>query len=252
MKNSAYFSAFAVIFLTASLFYFFGLSAGIIAVAAIGFALLFIKTLDTAGKIDFFSQKEDAKILDATILSDPRCLDIISTGFLGSKFIIPKSVIEDFQKKASFNDERIKNDARRALDIIARLKENEKISVRVENTVAVENPSDSPLIDMAKKFNSEIVTSDYEITKVGLINGVKVLNIHDLQLSLRQSFLPGDEMTIFVVKEGKDRNQGVGYLDDGTMVVIENGYFHIGKKVEVIVQSVLKNPNSKIIFAKLK
>ncbi len=254
MRKFAYFLVVVSVLLLILVFYLYGFKAGMIAAAAVVFAFLFAQAIQSSEKsfTFFHTKKDDAAILDSTILSDPRCIDIIASGFLGYKFIIPKNIIEEFQKKASSGDEKLKNEARRGLDIIARLRENEEINVRIEKPVSIENPTGLPIIDMAKKFSSKVITCNYEVTKVGLINGVKVLNINDLQLSLRQSFLPGDNITIFILKEGKDKNQGVGYLDDGTMVVVENGSSYIGKRVEVTVQSVLKNPNGKIIFTKIK
>ncbi|MCX7911114.1 MAG: TRAM domain-containing protein, partial [Endomicrobia bacterium] len=166
-------------------------------------------------------------------------------------FIIPKFLIEDFQKKTNVNDEHIRNLSRKALDIISRLRENENIKIEILDIPKLTNYKDN-LIQLAKQEHAQIITFDYEITKLGLIYGIKTLNLTELSISLKQAFLPGDELTVFVMKEGKDKNQGVAYLEDGTMVVVENGYSYIGKKTDVIVQSILKNSNGKIIFTKAK
>lgn len=200
----------------------------------------------------FKNEEKNKKILDMTILKDSRCPDIISTGFLGQHFIIPKILVEELQKDASSTQEKVRNEARKALDIISRLRENEKLKIEIKNP---KNPTTNyydSIINLAKETNAQIITSDYEITKRGLMAGVTVLNINELHLSLKQAFLPGDEISVFILKEGKDKNQGIAYLEDGTMIVIENGYHYIGKKVEVIVQSILKSSTGKIIFTKIK
>lgn len=252
MKRLAYMLAVITLITVIYTFYKYGIYAGLITSVTAVFSFIVAQMLYASESFVIFAKNEGVKILDFSLLSDPRCPDIISSGFFGNNFIIPKFIIEEFQKKASSDDEKAKNEARRGLDIIARLKENDRIKIRIEEPPKLKNSSGSPLIDMAVKTNSEIVTLDYEITKLGMINNVKILNVNDLQISLRQSFLPGDEFSIFVMKEGKDPNQGVGYLDDGTMVVIEKGNNYIGKKINVIVQSVLKNTSGKIIFTRLK
>lgn len=254
MKKFVYILLATIIILILITYYLYGLTPTVIFLIGIIIALVMADAMRTAGiDINIFKKyNQDIKLLDATMLTDSRCLDIVMTGFLGNKFIIPKFLIEDFQKKTNSTDDNIKNESRKALDTISRLRENENLKIEIIETQQSVVDHNQALIDIAKKTSSQIVTLDYNITKLGLINGVKVLNVNELYLSLKQAFLPGDEITVFVMKEGKDKNQGVGYLEDGTMIVIDNGYPYIGKKVNVLVQSILKNSNGKIIFTKVK
>ena len=235
-------------------YHLYGVIPTLIVIISIIISLILSDAINASG-IDmkiFKKNKEDFKILDETMLTDSRCPEIIMTGFLGTKFIIPKFLIEEFRKNTTSDDENTRNEARKALDIVSRLRENENLRIEIVSTKQKEQDKKQSIIDIAKETSSQVVTYDYSITKLGIINGVKVLNINDLQISLKQAFLPGDEFTVFVMKEGKDKNQGVGYLEDGTMVVVDNGSSYIGRKVNVVVQSVLKNSNSKIIFTKVK
>lgn len=232
----------------------FGIYPTIITIITSFLTLILYDILKSYGLgFELFENKEkNTKILDITILTDSRCPDIITTGFLGYKFIIPKFLIEKLQKETTSADEKKRNESRKALDIISRLRENEKLKIEIKNPKKLSQNYHDCLIELAKETKSQIITSDYEITKRGLIDGLTVLNINELNLSLKQAFLPGDEINVFILKEGKDKNQGVAYLEDGTMIVVENGYHYIGKKVDVIVQSILKNSTGKIIFTKIK
>lgn len=235
-------------------FFKFGIYSLIITITASFLTLILYDILRSYGlSFKIFQDKDkDTKILDITILTDSRCPDIITTGFLGYKFIIPKFLIEKLQKETTSPDEKKRNESRKALDIISRLRENEKLKIEIKNPKKLYQDYQDSLIELAKETKSQIITSDYEITKKGLINNLIVLNLNELYLSLKQAFLPGDEINVFILKEGKDKNQGVAYLDDGTMIVVENGCNYIGKKVDVIVQSILKNSTGKIIFTKIK
>lgn len=254
MKKFIYLCGVLLLALVITAYHLYGPTSSALLVTSIIISLILSDAINaTGGQIGIFKRKkDDRKLLDVTVLTDSRCLDIIMTGFLGNRFIIPKFLIDELHKKAKSEDEYLKNEARRALDIITRLKENDKLSIEISKEAPSNPDLKQAIIEMAKRRGLEVVTFDYSITKLGIINDVKVLNINDLYLSLKQTYLPGDELTVFVVKEGKEKNQGVGYLEDGTMVVVDNGYQYIGKKVNVLVQSILKSSNGKIIFTRIK
>lgn len=203
--------------------------------------------------IDIFkTEKKDIKILDETSLIDGRIVDIINSGFVSGTVVVPKFLVEKLQRMSNSDSDIERSKGRRALDIIARLGESEKIQFKISNTDFKENDIVKKIFMLAKIMKASVITTDFQMTKNGAIENIKVLNISDLSLALKTVILPGEDISIFVMKEGKEKNQGIGYLDDGTMVVVEDGYQYIGKKVDVRVQSILQTSNGKIIFTKIK
>lgn len=192
------------------------------------------------------------KILDTSAVIDGRIAEIAKTGFLDGVIYVPKFVLNEIQMLADSQENVKRNRARRSLDVLNELKEIPHINLKII-TRDYENihKTDEKLLKLAKDINGAIITNDYNLNKVAKIEGIKILNINDLAVALRQIYLPGEKLTIQVIKEGKERAQGVGYLPDGTMVVLENGKELIGKEVEVKVTSVLQTSSGRIIFTQL-
>ena len=193
------------------------------------------------------------KILDTSVIIDGRILDIIKTGFIEGDIVIPEFVLVELRHIADSADSLKRNRGRRGLDILNKIQT--EYGVEIYNTESEKSLEDIPEVDvkllkLAEKMGGSVVTNDYNLNKVASIQGVKVLNINELANAIKPIVLPGEEMTVFVVKEGKDQNQGVGYLDDGTMIVVENGRRLIGKNVKALVTSVLQTAAGRMIFVK--
>lgn len=190
-------------------------------------------------------------ILDTSVIIDGRVADVAETGFLGGQIVIPQFMLRELQQVADSADSTKRNRGRRGLDILQRIQKNNNLDVVVSD---VDFPDirevDHKLIELAKQINGKIVTNDFNLNKVAQLRGVQVLNINELANSLKPVVLPGEIMKVFVLKEGKEYNQGVAYLDDGTMVVIDNARKMIGKTIEISVTSVLQTTAGKMIFGK--
>ncbi|MEW6012879.1 MAG: hypothetical protein AB1602_05715 [Elusimicrobiota bacterium] len=228
--------------------------AGIISTSAIILLFLSLQILKKLGyDIDIFkANKKDIKIIDETAIIDGRILDIVNSRFLSGQIIVPKFIVEKLQKMSNSSDPIEKAKGRRGLDVIARLGENDKLPFKITSIDYENQEISKKIIMLAKELKASIITTDFMVNKNGAIENVSVLNVNDLALSLKPIILPGEEMGIFIMKEGKEKNQGVGYLDDGTMVVIEEGHNYIGRKMDVIVQSILQTSSGRIIFTKIK
>ncbi len=193
------------------------------------------------------------KILDTSVIIDGRILDIIKTGFLEGDIIIPEFVLVELRHIADSADSLKRNRGRRGLDILNKIQTEYGVEIfNTEQEKILEGipEVDVKLLKLAEKMNGSVVTNDYNLNKVASIQGVKVLNINELANAIKPIVLPGEEMQVFVVKEGKDQSQGVGYLDDGTMIVVENGRKLIGKNVNALVTSVLQTSAGRMIFVK--
>lgn len=192
------------------------------------------------------------KLLDTSAIIDGRIAEIAKTGFLDGVVLVPKFVLYEIQMLADSQESIKRNRARRGLDVLNELKEIPHINLKII-TRDYENilKTDEKILKLAKEINGAIVTNDYNLNKVARIEGIKVLNINDLAIALRQIFLPGEKLTVQIIKEGKEKSQGVGYLPDGTMVVLEKGKDYIGKEVEVKVTSVLPTSSGRIIFTQI-
>jgi uncharacterized protein YacL len=191
------------------------------------------------------------KILDTSVIIDGRIADIAETGFLDGVLVIPQFVLRELQLVADSADSLKRNRGRRGLDILQRIQKITALTVQiVEDDFPAVREVDMKLIELAKVYEGKIITNDFNLNKVAQLQGVAVLNINELANSLKPIVLPGEIMRVFILKEGKEYNQGVAYLDDGTMVVVDNARKLIGKNVDIAVTSVLQTTAGKMIFGK--
>jgi len=195
--------------------------------------------------------KKSYKILDTSVIIDGRIADIAETGFLDGVIVIPQFVLRELQLVADSADSLKRNRGRRGLDILQRLQKTASLQTQiVEDDYPTIREVDMKLIELAKGYEGKIITNDFNLNKVAQLQGVAVLNINELANSLKPIVLPGEIMRVFVLKEGKEYNQGVAYLDDGTMVVVDNARKMIGKTIDISVTSVLQTTAGKMIFGK--
>ncbi|MEL7656663.1 MAG: PIN/TRAM domain-containing protein [Bacillota bacterium] len=195
------------------------------------------------------------KILDTSVIIDGRIADIMKTGFIEGNVVIPEFVLVELRHIADSSDGLKRNRGRRGLDILNRIQS--EYGIEIYNTVSEKSLDEIPEVDvkllkLAQIMNGKVVTNDYNLNKVATIKGVEVLNINELANTLKPVVLPGEDMTLFLVKEGKESNQAVAYLDDGTMIVVEEGRRYIGQTINVTVTSVLQTAAGRMIFAKPK
>ncbi|HVM92044.1 MAG TPA: PIN domain-containing protein [Terriglobales bacterium] len=195
--------------------------------------------------------KKSYKILDTSVIIDGRIADIAETGFLDGLMVIPQFVLRELQLVADSADSLKRNRGRRGLDVLQRLQKTASPQIQiVEDDFPAVREVDLKLIELAKLYEGKIITNDFNLNKVAQLQGVAVLNINELANSLKPIVLPGEIMRVFILKEGKEYNQGVAYLDDGTMVVVDNARKMIGKTIDVSVTSVLQTTAGKMIFGK--
>jgi uncharacterized protein YacL len=195
--------------------------------------------------------KRSYKILDTSVIIDGRIADIAETGFLDGTIVTPQFVLRELQLVADSADSLKRNRGRRGLDILQRLQKSANLEIQiVEDDFPAVREVDLKLIELAKVYEGKIITNDFNLNKVAQLQGVQVLNINELANSLKPIVLPGETMRVFILKEGKEYNQGVAYLDDGTMVVVDNARKMIGKTIDVSVTSVLQTTAGKMIFGK--
>jgi uncharacterized protein YacL len=211
--------------------------------------------LDLSALGGIFSDKtarRDIKILDTSVIIDGRIADVAETGFLTGTLIIPQFILRELQQVADSADSSKRQRGRRGLDMLNRLQNNSSLDIQITET---DFPSvrevDLKLIELGKQMDAVIVTNDFNLNKVAQLRGVNVLNINELANALKPVVLPGEAMRVFILKEGKEYNQGVAYLDDGTMVVVDNARRLIGKNADIAVTSVLQTTAGKMIFGKL-
>jgi uncharacterized protein YacL len=195
--------------------------------------------------------KKSYKILDTSVIIDGRIADIAETGFFDGIVVTPQFVLRELQLVADSGDSLKRNRGRRGLDILQRLQKVASLQVLiVEDDFPGVREVDLKLIELAKLYEGKIITNDFNLNKVAQLQGVEVLNINELANALKPIVLPGETMRVFILKEGKEYNQGVAYLDDGTMVVVDNARKMIGKTIDVSVTSVLQTTAGKMIFGK--
>ena len=195
--------------------------------------------------------KKSYKILDTSVIIDGRIADIAETGFLDGTIVTPQFVLRELQLVADSADSLKRNRGRRGLDVLQRLQKVASLQIQiVEDDFPTVREVDMKLIELAKLYEGKIITNDFNLNKVAQLQGVEVLNINELANSLKPIVLPGETMKVFILKEGKEYNQGVAYLDDGTMVVVDNARKMIGKTIEISVTSVLQTTAGKMIFGK--
>lgn len=193
------------------------------------------------------------KILDTSVLIDGRVLDICKSGFLEGELVAPAFVLTELRHIADSADALRRNRGRRGLDVLRKLQQEAGSAVRVEEMDEWgAEEVDVKLLRLARALEGAVLTNDYNLNKVAGVAGVPVLNINELAGALRPAVLPGEEMTVRVVREGKEPNQGVAYLEDGTLVVIENGRRRVGETLEAEVTTVLQTSAGRMIFARIK
>ncbi|MBI5208657.1 MAG: TRAM domain-containing protein [Elusimicrobia bacterium] len=193
------------------------------------------------------------KVIDTSAIIDGRVMDICETKFLTGTLVVGRFVLQELHGLADSPDALKRARGRRGLDILSRLQESPDIPVRIVDKEYPEIPDvDGRVVRLAKDLGGRVLTTDFNLNKIAALEGVVCLNVNDLSLALKPVVLPGEAMSVFVMKEGKEREQGIGYLDDGTMVVVEDGRRHIGKRMEVGVTSILQTSAGRMIFAKAK
>jgi uncharacterized protein YacL len=195
--------------------------------------------------------KQAFKILDTSVIIDGRIADIADTGFLDGTVVIPQFVLRELQLVADSADSMKRNRGRRGLDILQRIQKMSHLNIQiVEDDFPNVREVDMKLIELAKIYDCKIVTNDFNLNKVAQLHGVEVLNINELANAMKPIVLPGETMRVFILKEGKEYNQGVAYLDDGTMVVVDNAKRVISKTIDIAVTSVLQTTAGKMIFGR--
>ncbi len=195
----------------------------------------------------------DVKLLDTSSIIDGRIADICETGFVEGTILIPQFILQELQNVADSYDPSKRTRGRRGLDVLKRIQSQEHAKVQITDRDFPQiREIDAKLVAMARAMGAKIITNDYNLNKVAELQGVKVLNINNLANALRPVVLPGEAMSVHVLREGREAGQGVAYLDDGTMVVVDNARKHVGKNVEVSVTSVLQTTAGRMIFTRLK
>ncbi len=198
-------------------------------------------------------QREEIIVLDTSVIIDGRIADICHTKFIEGKLVIPRFVLKELQQIADSADPIKRNRGRRGLDMLNKIRKSGHMEVKIhEEDLPEIRDVDAKLIKLAKMLNAKVFTNDYNLNKIAELQGVSVLNINELANALKPVVIPGELMEAKIVKEGKEYNQAVAYLDDGTMVVIDNARQLIGQTVKVIVTSVLQTAAGRMIFAKLE
>lgn len=199
------------------------------------------------------SRVSEPKILDTSVIIDGRIVDICRSGFIEGELVIPSFVLEELRHIADSQDALKRNRGRRGLDVLNMIQKELEFPVRIEHAeVNSDSEVDSALLKLAQKLGGKVLTIDFNLNKVANFQGVPVLNINELANAVKPIALPGEDMTVQVIKDGKENGQGIGYLDDGTMIVIDGGRRHIGESVNVTVTSILQTAAGRMIFAKPK
>ena len=207
------------------------------------------KNILSAGK----RQGRNMKMLDLSVIVDGRIMDICETHFITGSVVTPRFIVQELHHLAESPEHIQRAKGRRGLDILARLQESKVVAFKVlDRDIKDIKENTDKLVRIAKELGACIVTTDFNINKLAALENVTALNIHDLSIALKPVVLPGEDMPIFIMKDGKEKEQGVGYLDDGTMIVVEDGREFIGKKVDAVVQSILQTSQGRIIFTRVK
>ncbi len=197
------------------------------------------------------SKTKEVKIIDTSVLIDGRIADVVETGFLTGNLIVPRFVLQELQTVADSSDATKRQRGRRGLDILKRIQDSQEVAVKIyDKDYPNIKEVDAKLVELAKEMDGKVATTDFNLSKVAALQGVPVLNVNDLAGALKSVVLPGDTLTLFLAKEGKEKQQAVGYLDDGTMVVVDDGRRFLGKRVSAYVNSILQTPAGRMIFAR--
>lgn len=193
------------------------------------------------------------KVLDTSVVIDGRIYDIVKAGFLEGELVIPAFVLSELRHIADSGDAMRRNRGRRGLDVLSRIQIELRREVRVEERNYDDlDEVDVKLLRLTRELGGAVMTNDYNLNKVAGVSGVQVLNINELSAALRPIVLPGEEMSVQVIREGKEPGQGIAYLEDGTMVVVESGRRHVGETLEVVVTTVLQTNAGRMIFSRMK
>jgi uncharacterized protein YacL len=195
----------------------------------------------------------EIKILDMNVIIDGRVADVVDTHFLSGTLVVPRFVLTELHRLSDSEDPLKRARGRRGLDVLARLQENVSIPVKILDKDVPDVPeTEGKVVKLAREMGAKIVTTDFNVNKVASLEGVICLNVNDLSTALKTVVLPGEPMSVFIMKEGKEREQGIGYLDDGTMVVVDDGRRSIGKRAEAVVTSIHQTSNGRMIFTKAR
>lgn len=202
---------------------------------------------------EVFETVNKAKVLDTSVIIDGRIFEICETGFLEGPLVIPEFVLKELQHIADSSDSLKRAKGRRGLDVLNKIQKELDIEVRVtDRDYSEPSEVDLKLLKLAQELKGKVVTNDYNLNKVAEVHGVEVLNINELSNAVKPIAIPGEEMKVQVIKVGKEQGQGIAYLDDGTMIVVESGRSYVGKTIDVIVTSVIQTPAGRMIFGKPK
>ncbi|MCG6534474.1 MAG: PIN domain nuclease, partial [Syntrophales bacterium LBB04] len=193
------------------------------------------------------------RILDTSVISDGRIADICDSGFMEGELIVPRFVLNELQFVADSSDSMKRSRGRRGLDVLNHMQKSSNINIEiVEQDFPKIKGVDGKLVALAKKINAKLLTNDYNLNKVAELQGVRVLNVNELANAMKPVVLPGEQMMVKIIREGKEQGQGVGYLDDGTMIIVDNAQKLLNMNVEVVVTSVLQTTAGRMIFSELK
>lgn len=213
------------------------------------------KKIEEFNFFGFGQSKEpgDHRVLDTSVIIDGRIADISETGFLQGNLIVPRFVLDELQHIADSPDSMKRSRGRRGLDVLNRMQRSVGINIEImDQDFPKLKGVDAKLVALAKKMDAKIVTNDFNLNKVAELQGIKILNVNELANALKPVVLPGETMTVKIIKEGKEPGQGVAYLDDGTMIIVDHAQKHQGANVEVLVTSVLQTTAGRMIFSELK
>ena len=195
------------------------------------------------------SSAESAKLLDTSAIIDGRIADVVTTGFLAGPLLVPRFVLRELQRLADGADPLRRNRGRRGFEILKRLQDLHSVEI-LEADVPAATDVNTKLVELARERSARVVTTDYNLNRVAELSGVNVLNVNDLANALKPVALPGESLRVQVLREGKEPGQGVGFLEDGTMVVVEQGRRLLGQEVAVVVTSALQTSAGRMIFAR--
>jgi uncharacterized protein YacL len=212
-------------------------------------AILAILLAKEVPNIKLRKNKERLAILDSCALIDGRVLELAKAGFVPAKLVVPEFILAELQLLADGSDSHKRERARFGLEIVQQLQQEKSVSIDIERTKIYAKTTDDKLVKLAKEIGADLYTTDYNLNQVASIEGVRVLNVNELAHALRPSALPGEETEVKIIQSGSNRDQGVGYLDDGTMVVVDNAIKDIGKKLRVKISRSHQTVAGKMIFA---
>jgi uncharacterized protein YacL len=208
--------------------------------------------------VEFSKQVKGGRplVLDTSVIIDGRIADICDTSIIDTKLIVPRFVLQELQSIADSSDKIKRNRGRRGMDMLKRMQNNPKVELQMHEANLPElrdfQKVDERLVQLAKSLGARVVTNDFNLNKIAQLQGVEVINLNELANALKLVALPGEILTVRIVKQGDQIGQGVGYLDDGTMVVVEQGRPYIGQEVAIAVTSVLQNPAGRMIFGRIE